>query len=52
MCHVLWVQKIRHQMRWVRTGNPAHPGGPTGAGQRLPSAVLRLRHVCQAAQHR
>lgn len=52
MCGVLWVQTVRHEVRRVRTGDPAHAGRPQGPGQRLPPAVLLLRDVRQAAQHR
>lgn len=52
MCHVLWVQKIWNQVRWVRAGHTSNTSGPKSSGQRLPSPVLRLRHVRQTAQHR
>lgn len=48
----LWVQTFRHEVRWLRTWDSSHAGGQEGAGQRLPLAVLRVRHVRETAQHR
>lgn len=35
----------------VRPGHSADASGAAGAGQRLPLAVLRVRHLQSAAEH-
>lgn len=49
---MLWVQAFRHQVRRVRAGHSADAGGAQSAGQRLPLAVLRVRDVRKATEHR
>lgn len=47
----LSLQEIRHQVRGLPAGHPAHAGGAQGAGLRLPPALLRLHRVQEAAGH-
>lgn len=38
-------QALRHEMHGLPAGHPADPGGPQGAGLRLPPALLCLHHL-------
>lgn len=38
-------------MHSLPAGHPPDPGGPQGAGLRLPPALLRLHHLQPAAGH-
>lgn len=45
-------KEIRDQMRSMSAGHSAHTGGEESAGLRLPSALLRLHRVQEAASYR
>ena len=44
-------QTVRHQVRGVRAGDPPHPGGAAGPGQRVPPPLLRLHPLPASTQH-